>query len=65
MLMNEIMPYGHQNSYRVSKLSIRPILIISQIKGETKPWIQKNLYPRLCPPTDRPKTLIFCFLSLF
>ena len=42
MLMNEIMPYGHQNSYRVSKLSISPILIMSQIKGETKPWIQKN-----------------------
>ena len=55
MLMNEIMPYYHQNSYRASKLSISPILIISQIKGETKPWIQKNLYPRLCPP-DRPKT---------
>lgn len=50
MLVNEIMPYCHQNSYRVSKLSIRPILIMSQIKGETKPWIQKNLYPRLCPP---------------
>lgn len=50
MLVNEIMPYCHQNSYRVSKLSIRPILIISQIKSETKPWIQKNLYPRLCPP---------------
>ena len=50
MLMNEIMPYGHQNRYRASKLSINPILIMSQIKGETKPRIQKNLYPRLCPP---------------
>ena len=52
MLMNEIMPYGHQNSYRVSKLSISPILIMSKIKGETKPRIQKNLYPRLCPPLE-------------
>lgn len=50
MLVNEIMPYGHQNSYRASKLSISPILIMSQIKGETKSRIQKNLYPRLCPP---------------
>ena len=52
MLMNEIMPYGHQNRYRASKLSINPILIMSQIKGETKPRIQKNLYPRLCPPLE-------------
>ena len=57
MLVNEIMTYGHQNSYRVSKLSIRPILIISQIKGETKPWIQKNLYPRLCPPEMRLRSI--------
>lgn len=39
MLVNEIMQYGHQNSYRVSKLSISPILIMSQINGEAKPWI--------------------------
>lgn len=39
MLVNEIMPYCHKNSYRVSKLSIRPILIMSQIKGETKSGI--------------------------
>ena len=51
MLMNKIMPYGHQISYRVSKLSISPILIMSQINGEAKPWIQKNFYPRFCPPT--------------
>ena len=57
MLVNEIMPYCHQNSYRVSKLSIRPILIISQIKGETKPWIQKNLYPRLWPPEMRLRSI--------
>lgn len=63
MLMNGLMTYCHQNSYWVSKLSIRPIPIMSQIKGETKSWIQKNLYPRPCPPDMRLRSIFLWDIS--